>query len=324
MYCRWKLQWSHLLMFGDTGHTQNQLSICSFLPFYDHFFLLTFLFWYCRWHGIPAGQVLFIVLNVKSEVTQSCPTLCDPMEYSLLGSFIHGIFQARILGWVVISFSRGSSQPRDRTRVSCIAGRLFTAWATRESGEFIVLVYIKYLNHWKTLSWSAYSFVSCLTCPDNPMGVSHCRSALPMQSGARVWWCRGWRPGSFSWSVTLWWHCPSLQGPGLSHGNDRFYYTLFKGSFIPKILQTYWLNKQQLREWDLSPYPRLELQFSHFSSLWHLVNDLPFMGSLVVQLVKNPPAMWETWARSLGLKDPLEKRTVIHSSILAWRIPWTV
>ena len=44
----------------------------------------------------------------------------------------------------------------------------------------------------------------------------------------------------------------------------------------------------------------------------------------VAQLIKNPPAMWETWIRSLGLEDPLEKGKVTHSSILAWRIPWTV
>ena len=44
----------------------------------------------------------------------------------------------------------------------------------------------------------------------------------------------------------------------------------------------------------------------------------------VAQLVKNPPAMWETWVRSLGWEDPLEKGTATHSSILAWRIPWTV
>ena len=51
----------------------------------------------------------------ESEVAQSCPTLCDPMDCSLPGSSIHGIFQARILEWVAISFSRGSSRPRDRT-----------------------------------------------------------------------------------------------------------------------------------------------------------------------------------------------------------------
>ena len=49
-----------------------------------------------------------------------------------------------------------------------------------------------------------------------------------------------------------------------------------------------------------------------------------FLGSLVAQLVKNPPAMWETWVLSLGWEDPLEKGKATHSSILAWRIPWTV
>ena len=47
-------------------------------------------------------------------------------------------------------------------------------------------------------------------------------------------------------------------------------------------------------------------------------------ASLVAQLVKNPPAMWETWVRSPGWEDALEKGKAIHSSILAWRIPWAV
>ena len=54
----------------------------------------------------------------ESEVAQSCPTLCDPMDCSLPGSSVHGIFQARRLEWVAISFSRRSSRPRDWTRVS--------------------------------------------------------------------------------------------------------------------------------------------------------------------------------------------------------------
>ena len=64
--------------------------------------------------------------HVKSEVAQSCPTLCDPMDCSLPDSSVHGIFQARVLEWGAISFSRGSSQPRDRTWVSHIVGRRFT------------------------------------------------------------------------------------------------------------------------------------------------------------------------------------------------------
>ena len=69
----------------------------------------------------------------ESEVAQSCPTLCNPVASSLSGSSIHGIFQARVLEWIAIAFSRGSSWPRDRTQVSRIAGRRFTIWATREA-----------------------------------------------------------------------------------------------------------------------------------------------------------------------------------------------
>ena len=59
----------------------------------------------------------------ESEVTQLCPTLCDPMDCSPPLSSVHGIFQARVLEWVAISFSRGSSQPRDRTQVSPIVSK---------------------------------------------------------------------------------------------------------------------------------------------------------------------------------------------------------
>ena len=55
-----------------------------------------------------------------------------------------------------------------------------------------------------------------------------------------------------------------------------------------------------------------------------LVITLDVVASLVAQLVKNPLAMWETWVSSLGWEDPLEKGTATHSSIPAWRIPWTV
>ena len=60
------------------------------------------------------------------KVAQPCPTLFDPMDCSLPGFSVHGIFQARVLEWVAISFSRGSSRPRDRTRVSHIVGRRVT------------------------------------------------------------------------------------------------------------------------------------------------------------------------------------------------------
>ena len=65
------------------------------------------------------------ILQVKVKV-KSCPTLCDPMDCNLSGSSVHGIFQAIVLEWIAISFSRGSSRPRDRTHVSCIVDRRFT------------------------------------------------------------------------------------------------------------------------------------------------------------------------------------------------------
>ena len=82
----------------------------------------------------PQNLLECVLLAMKvsewvSEVAQSCLTLCNPMDYSLQGSSVHGIFQARVLVWVAISFPRGFSQPRDWTQDSWIAGRCFTVWA---------------------------------------------------------------------------------------------------------------------------------------------------------------------------------------------------
>ena len=88
------------------------------------------------WNGLPLPSPRgSLESESESEVAQSCLTLCHPMDCSLPGSFVCGILQARILEWVAISFSRRSSQPRDGTWVSCIAGRCFTIWATREDLE---------------------------------------------------------------------------------------------------------------------------------------------------------------------------------------------
>ena len=81
---------------------------------------------------LGSSSILLYVL-----VTQSCLTLCDHMDYSLLGPSVHRILQARILEWIAIPFFRGSSQPRDQTLVSCTAGEFFTIWGTRET-HFIV------------------------------------------------------------------------------------------------------------------------------------------------------------------------------------------
>ena len=87
---------------------------------------------------LPSLEVMMGPKNcVKCEsvVARSCPTLWNPMHCSLPGSSIHRLLQARILEWISIPFSRGSSQPRDWTRVSHIAGRFSTVWATRETKE---------------------------------------------------------------------------------------------------------------------------------------------------------------------------------------------
>ena len=79
-------------------------------------------------------DVNYIYLSESErEVAQSCPTLCYPVDGSLPSFSIHGILQARILECGAIAFSRGSSQPRDQTRVFCIGGRCFNFWATREA-----------------------------------------------------------------------------------------------------------------------------------------------------------------------------------------------
>ena len=80
----------------------------------------------------------------QSEVAQSCLTLCDPMDCSPPGSSIHGIFQARVLEWGAISFSRGSSWPRDRTLVSRIVGSRFYHWG--KPSDWIVIHHSKKLH----------------------------------------------------------------------------------------------------------------------------------------------------------------------------------
>ena len=65
------------------------------------------------------------------KVAQLYPTICDSTDYT-----VHGILQTSTLEWVAFPISRGSSQPRDQTQVSCIAGRFFTNWATREAQEY--------------------------------------------------------------------------------------------------------------------------------------------------------------------------------------------
>ena len=86
----------------------------------------------------------WVHFSIESEAAQSCLTLCDPVDCGLPGFSIYGILQARILEWVTISFSRGSSRPRDRTQVSHIGGRCFNLWATNFSIDLGKLHFSKF------------------------------------------------------------------------------------------------------------------------------------------------------------------------------------
>ena len=82
------------------------------------------------------------VMHGAYSVSQSCWTLCDPMDGSLQGSSFHGILQARMMEWVFTSSSRGSSWPRDRTWISCVSciGRqIFYLWATWEPLNSVIV-----------------------------------------------------------------------------------------------------------------------------------------------------------------------------------------
>ena len=111
---------------GCMASSWFSLSLSGLLPFIPSQYIFKKAQATWRGHVWVSGQRLWPGL---SEVTQSCPTLCNPMYCSLPGSSLHGILQARVLEWVAISFSRGSSQPRDRTQVSRIPGRRFNLWA---------------------------------------------------------------------------------------------------------------------------------------------------------------------------------------------------
>ena len=102
---------------------------------------------------------------------QSCLTFCNPMD-----CIVHGILQASILEWVAFPFSRGSSQPRDQTQVSLIAGRFFTSWATREAQEY----------------WSGYLIPSPVYFPDP--GIKPGSPALQADSLPSELWGKPYGP----------------------------------------------------------------------------------------------------------------------------------
>ena len=136
-----------------------------------------------------------VVLESESKVAQSCPTLCNPMDCSLPDSSIHGIFQARVLEWVAISFSRGSSWPSDWTRVSLIAGRRLTIWATRCKTSAVIclipfqsLVLLSRISLFQStlLSLFSHSVMSTLAT----LWTVTCKAPLSMGFPRQEYWIR--------------------------------------------------------------------------------------------------------------------------------------
>ena len=92
------------------------------------------------WEHTPPLSVCWLFSHIQLFV-------CDPLDCSPPGSSVHGFLLARLLDWVAISFSRGSSQPRTRTQGSCTAGRFFTIWATREALSSSKWLYVFLSQH---------------------------------------------------------------------------------------------------------------------------------------------------------------------------------
>ena len=109
--------------------TRTIFNLCSFVLFF--------------------GPLHGVCVYVRAKSLQSCPAFCNLMDCSPLGSSVHGILQERILEWIAIPFSRVSPQLWDQTWVSCIAGRFFTLWATREA-HIILKIYLGWFTGKKT------------------------------------------------------------------------------------------------------------------------------------------------------------------------------
>ena len=129
-------------------------------------------------------------MNAWMKVAQLCLTLLDPIDYT-----VHGILQARILEWVDFPFSRGSSQPRDRTQVSRIAGGFFTSWATREAHVNTWRYNQMYASHQPPVGTDRW-IEECIYCQNPEIRPGTCRDKplvfcileiRDREPGDRVW-----------------------------------------------------------------------------------------------------------------------------------------
>ena len=150
-----KFMWT--LCWYSTRINCSLLSLLNYLPFH------------CSWHWYIYVYIYIYMKNVKVLAAQLCLTICSPMDCSPLGSSVHGIQ----LEWVAMPFSKGSSQPRNRTQVSCIAGKFFTDWAMREAlvsstkhqkplTVWIIINYGKLLKRWEYQTISSVSWETCM------------------------------------------------------------------------------------------------------------------------------------------------------------------
>ena len=107
-----------------------------------------------------ARQIPYHQVKLKVLVTQHVQLFVTPMDCSPLGYSVHGILQARILEWVAMPFSGGSSQPRDQTWVSCVAGKFFTIWVTWEAHQGSPQWMLYYCNNIAFLFFFSFIFIS--------------------------------------------------------------------------------------------------------------------------------------------------------------------
>ena len=176
-----------------------------------------------RVYRLCNGAVGSEVKSVKSVSPQSCPNLCDPMDCSLLGSSV----QARGLEWVAISFSRGSSQPRDWTWVSRIIGRCFTIW--------LLAAYYPQEDLCQDVPPRS-------AAPSAPASVDQPMPSLETLKHARHVW------HNFLWGSLL-------LSPGPWYTQCFFFFVLFKSSFppgpcrMPRLGSLMW-GLEPLQQWE--------------------------------------------------------------------------
>ena len=116
-------------------HTYTHTHTHIYIMYLCFTYFIQYREWWKTFQGFQGNEWFMLFINVCCSclVAQSCPALCNPMDCSPPGSSVQGISQARIVEWVAISFSRGSSAPRHQTHISCFGRQVLCHWVTREA-----------------------------------------------------------------------------------------------------------------------------------------------------------------------------------------------